>query len=522
MLSTIAAVVLLLAFAVDCGVLTLRTVHMLQLNSYRPERYGGWMKAHKDELMKTYGWLLIAVVAVGAYLLAPTDWVVRAVCAALFVIHLILSWPPKAKKPLVFTPRVRRLLVTHGLLLVLVGGGVALTGFNRLGVALLFLWAVLTPFVTLLALLINTPMEKAVTGHYIKDARRRLADMPDLMVIGITGSYGKTSTKNFLNTLLSARYNVLMTPESFNTPLGVVRTVREHLTPSHQVFIAEMGAKNVGDIREICDLVHPRCGMITAIGEQHLETFKSLDNIIRTKFELADAIPAGGTVVLNTDNEHIRARLAAQPPTGRTVTYGLQRADYTADGLTVDSRGSAFTVTGPDGESARFTTRLLGAHNIQNIVGCIAMACALGIELKELVYPVKTLKPVEHRLQLLPNGYIDDAYNSNPAGFRAALDVLAGFEGQRVLVTPGMVELGERQEALNRELGAYAASRCDYAVLVGEKQAPPLKEGLLSAGFAEDRLYVAADLQDGLKFVNTLPADGPRTVLLENDLPDNF
>ena len=133
------------------------------------------------------------------------------------------------------------------------------------------------------------------------------------------------------------------------------------------------------------------------------------------------------------------------------------------------------------------------------------------------------LKPVEHRLQLLPNGYIDDAYNSNPAGFRSALDTLAAFDAQRVLVTPGMVELGARQDALNRELGEYAATRCDWAVLVGEKQAPPLKEGLLAGGFPEERLYIAATIQEALAFVGGLPTNGQtRIVLLENDLPDNF
>lgn len=153
--------------------------------------------------------------------------------------------------------------------------------------------------------------------------------------------------------------------------------------------------------------------------------------------------------------------------------------------------------------------------------GRIALAHTLGIPLSKLAYPIRMLKPVEHRLQLLPNGFIDDAYNSNPAGFRSALDVLKGFGAQRVLVTPGMVELGERQDALNRELGEYAAACCDYAVLVGKKQAPPLREGLLAGGFPEENIYVAADLQDGLAHLDELPA-APRIVLLENDLPDNF
>ncbi|MBS1327495.1 MAG: UDP-N-acetylmuramoyl-tripeptide--D-alanyl-D-alanine ligase, partial [Oscillospiraceae bacterium] len=312
--------------------------------------------------------------------------------------------------------------------------------------------------------------------------------------------------------------NVLMTPESYNTTMGVVRTIRERLRPSHQVFIAEMGAKNPGDIREICDLVHPRYGILTSIGEQHLETFKTIDNIIATKFELADAIQADGCVFLNTDNDYIRAHPVGVPH----VAYGTAPdADYRASDIVVDAGGCAFTVTAPDGESQRFTTKLLGGHNIQNLTGCIALAHRLGIPLSKLVYPIRMLRPVEHRLQLLPNGFIDDAYNSNPAGFRSALDVLAGFDAQRVLVTPGMVELGERQEALNRELGEYAAARCDYAVLVGEKQAPPLKEGLLRGGFPEERIYVAATLQDGLAHLNALPA-APRIVLLENDLPDNF
>jgi UDP-N-acetylmuramoyl-tripeptide--D-alanyl-D-alanine ligase len=366
---------------------------------------------------------------------------------------------------------------------------------------------------------INIPIEKRIADGFVKDARRILSEMPRLTVIGVTGSYGKTSVKNFLAAMLGAKYNVLMTPGSYNTTMGVVRTVREMLRPSHEIFIAEMGAKNVGDIREICELVNPTYGVITSIGEQHLETFGSIDNIIATKFELADAIPTDGTVFLNWDNPHIRSRAVDAP----TVTYSTDvQADYRASDITLDSHGCQFTLTTPDGESCRYTTRLLGVHNIQNLAGCMAVAHRLGVSLKEMVYPVRMLKPVEHRLQLLPNGFIDDAYNSNPAGFRGALDTLAAFDAQRVLVTPGMVELGERQDTLNRELGEYAATRCDYAVLVGEKQAPPLKEGLLAGGFPAENLFVAKNLQEGLTWVNALPPEGQRIVLLENDLPDNF
>lgn len=492
--------------------------HMLQLNSYRNERYRKWCRDNENNLVNLKR-LLPALLLPAMYL--PERYAYPA-SAAVLLVTALLNLPKKAKKPLVFTHRVWRLLGTQLVLLLLVLAACFFLSWKRsVGIAALFslviwLW-------TLVANTINAPLEKHIAAGYVKDAARRLAEQPDLTVIGITGSYGKTSTKNFLHALLSARYNVLMTPESYNTTMGVVRTVREQLRPSHQVFIAEMGAKNPGDIREICDLVHPRYGILTSIGEQHLETFKTVDNIVRTKFELMDALPSDGRGFVNADNAYIRSRLGEGGFAAPMTTYGLNRSDVTASNVAVDNSGCSFTITvTATGESQRFTTRLLGAHNIQNLAGCIAVAVELGIPLKDLVYPVRMLKPVEHRLQLLPNGFIDDAYNSNPAGFRSALDVLRGFDAQRVLVTPGMVELGDRQEALNRELGEYAAACCDYAVLVGERQAPPLREGLLAGGFPEENLYVAKSLQEGLRHLQTLPSGRPRIVLLENDLPDNF
>ena len=492
--------------------------HMLQLNSYRPERYKKWC-VDNDKKLVTIPRMLPFLCVLALWLADKVEvWILYAVCAAVLLLTALLCWPQKAKKPLVVTARVRRLFLTQGLLCAAILCTVLLPAYR--GVALIGVANMVVWLWTAVANLINIPFENAIAKGFVKDAARRLAEMPHLTVVGITGSYGKTSVKNYLNALLSAKYNVLMTPGSYNTTMGVVRTIREMLRPSHEIFIAEMGAKQKNDIKEICDLVHPTYGIITSIGEQHLETFGSLDNIIATKFELADAIPAEGAAILNYDNEYIRTRGVSVP----TVTYGGadSGAGYRYSDMAVDTHGCQFTLTAPDGESCRYTTHLLGAHNIQNIAGCMALAHTLGISLKEMVYPVRLIKTVEHRLQLLPNGYIDDAYNSNPAGFRSALDTLAAFDAQRVLVTPGMVELGDRQDALNRELGEYAATKCDYAVLVGLKQAPPLKEGLLAGGFPEERIFVAATLQEGLNYVNNLPREGERIVLLENDLPDNF
>lgn len=505
-------IAVLAAAAVCYGVQCVYFTHMFQLNSYRDERYMRWCNENTERLVspKRLLPLLLAVLA----FVPLSDRLRLSIAVAVLVLTTVLNLPKKAKKPLVVTARVKRLFAVETLLL-----AAALLGawfFNVWRALLLLgLFCSIVWFWVRVAGWIASPMEKAIANRYIEDARRRINERDDLTVIGITGSYGKTSTKTFLHALLSVKYNVLMTPENFNTTLGVVRTIREHMRPSHQIFICEMGAKNVGDIKEICDLVHPTHGVITSIGEQHLETFGSVDNIIATKFELADALPENGILFQNADNEYIRAQ-------GRqAVGYGLAYGDYKVESIHIDQNGTHFTVVN-QAERVEFTTRLLGSHNIQNLVGCIAVAHCMGIELKDMAYPIRLLKPVPHRLQLLPNGFIDDAYNSNPAGFRAALDVLKAFDTQRVLVTPGMVELGERQDALNQELGRYAADCCDYAVLVGEKQAPPLKAGLLEGGFDESRLFVAATLNEALAILNALPKANGRTVLLENDLPDNF
>lgn len=512
---------------------SLHLVHMLQLSGYHNDVYARWCKEHMAKILspgRLFCLLTLLLLALRSVLFSfvPPLWFLAIACVGLFV-SLLDTLPRQAKKPLVFTKRVWRLIITFAILLAvyallwehLVGFGSYWT--IALSAAILIL---AVPFLVPLANLINAPIEKAVANWYVKDAKRILAEHKDLTIIGITGSYGKTSTKNFLYAMLATKYNTLMTPESYNTTMGVVRTIRERLKPSHEVFIVEMGAKGLGEIKEICDIVHPQYGLLTSVGEQHLESFGSIENIVKTKFELYDAIPDNGFICVNADNALICDELKARKGDGKqVVTYGVaadSTAEYHAADVSVHGAGCRFTLCDKAGNKTAFGTKLLGGHNVQNITGCLALAAELGVPADKLVYAVRLLKPVRHRLELLPNGFIDDAFNSNPAGFRSALDTLKAFEGERVLVTPGMVELGEREAALNEELGAYAADCCDLAVLVGERQAPPLKKGLLSAGFDESRIYVAKSLADGLNFLKTVPATGQRTVLLENDLPDNY
>ncbi len=500
------------------------TLHMFQQSSYQYRSYWRYMKTHPAmTLLPLAGIIPLA----GCYMKGKTLAAVTVILiwAWLFLILLaMLYWPRAAKKKLVITARVKRLIVSTAVLYALAAlAALLIAGVSwwlLLGMALA--GAMLVPYMVLLANLANRPIEKGINQYYIRDARRMLKACPDLKIIGITGSYGKTSVKYYLHTLLGARYDVLMTPESFNTPMGVVKTIRGSLKATHEIFLCEMGARHVGDIKEICDIVDPQMGVITSLGYQHLETFRTLDHIVGTKRELFDALPAGGPRFVNGDNEFVKQ----YGVDGDAITYGLEEGNaYRAYDLEYSEKGTRFTVQAPDGSREEFTTRLLGEHNVINITGAIAVSHELGIPLDKLKIPVRRLEGAPHRLQPIAKGntvIIDDAYNSNPNGAHMALRTLGMFQGVRVLVTPGMVELGEQEDHYNYELGREATQYCDYIVLVGRRQTESIQRGVSDTDFDREHFYVAENLQDAMKYVYGIVTSQKLIVLLENDLPDNY
>ena len=505
--------VLLLAL-VASGFAVVRQTHMFQLNSYSPATHWPWLAKHR-----TY-WLPSVVVLLVGLLSLVWSGASHAAVVCLLV-AVAVNWPrPGAKKPLVYTSRVVRMLVTVAVLAVALAVAAVLAPADvRTLVATLSF--VLCPIWVVLANTVNAPIEAAVRRHYLNDAKRLLASHPGLTVIGVTGSYGKTSVKYYLTTLLKGRFNVLMTPESYNTPMGITKTIRAELRATHEIFVCEMGAKRVGEIKEDCDLVHPSIGIITAIGEQHLETFGSQANILATKLELAEAVRGRGAVYLNGDNQILRANL----PDQERQMYGLRTDNDTfAYDIGVTLAGSRFSINHRGRQLTGLATPLIGSHTIQNLAGAIAVALDLGLSEAELRAQLRKLEPAPHRLALSRQGavtIIDDAYNSNPAGAKAALDTLALFDATKILITPGMVELGPRQEALNEEFGVQAAV-CDHVFLVGAKQTEPIARGLAKAGFDPAKLTVVADVNQAISQAHALPGAGDKVILLENDLPDNY
>ncbi len=372
--------------------------------------------------------------------------------------------------------------------------------------------------------LLAIPIEKYYQNKFIVKARQKILLNHNLKVIGITGSYGKTSTKFIIGAILKTEYNMCVTPNSYNTPMGVTLTVNNYLRNIDDYFVCEMGASQVGDIIELCHIVYPKIGIISSIGPQHLETFKNIKNIITTKFELIESLPRNGLAILNYDNYYIRNYKIKNSI--KVLSYGVEQAnvDYYALNISYGIYGSTFEVQFPNKERYLYKTKLLGKHNICNILAGIALADYLKLNLNKVIYAIEQLEPVEHRLELknFPHyNVIDDSFNANIEGCANALDILACFNQKKIIITPGMVELGREHYEHNYRFGEKIAKICDYVVLVGKKQTKPILNALIDIQFPEENIYVTNQFADGFNhIVGRFKKDF--TVLIENDLPDNY
>ena len=521
-----------------------RLLHYFQLESY--QFHGYFQTVNRQWRGAIAPYLALSGIYLGVFLLYTfiaiilwmsdnhASWTVPQVIWALLCCagYVLAGWlirkrgmKRSEKKKFALTARMKRLygslIVTLLLIPVLVflfWGDV-----HAFGAICCVIAALLLPLLVALAGVLALPIEKLIFHLYFKDAEKKLLENPRLIRIGITGSYGKTSTKFILAEILSQKYNVLATPASFNTPMGVTRIIRERLTPAHQVFIGEMGARHVGEIKELSNLVHPAIGILTAVGPQHLDTFKSIERIEKTKYELIDALPQDGLGVFMND-DGIVTRLYEK--TGKPkMLAGKEGADAWASDVSVSPQGSHFTLHLGDWEPFECTTPLLGRHNIGNICAACCVAKHLGLNREQIRRGIQQLKPVEHRLQLLKTAggvtVIDDAFNTNPTSSKEALKVLSSFPGRRVIVTPGMVELGAEEARYNEEFGQAMADAVDVAVLVGKRHTEPIQKGLTEKGFPPESIHVVASLDEAIRVVNGILRPGD-VVMYENDLPDHY
>ncbi|MEX2477045.1 MAG: UDP-N-acetylmuramoyl-tripeptide--D-alanyl-D-alanine ligase [Gracilimonas sp.] len=530
-------------------------LHTYQQVGYKNNEFWQWMKGHWDEKIIPAN---IAMINIFIFLLLwLTDWILDNITYTSLVVVLFVFcfyWfgsvsryrSGKIKKPLVYTSRVKRFMIPFVILSAIfpvMFTYMSFTGFlpyfdlplpnhysGFLTFDLLMLlvgWgfgATFIPFFILLSGLLTKPVETFIQNGFKRQARKKLASIPDLQVIAITGSYGKTSTKFMIRDLLKERFNVCSTPGSYNTPMGICKVINNDLQSHHQILILEMGARYEGNIQELCDIAKPDLSVVTNVGVAHLETFGSQDVIAREKGKLVDNLVAGDVAVLNADDPRV-SKMGADRDEIDRILVGLENGEIRGSNISYDTSGMEFDVEIGD-EKERFQTKLLGAHNVQNLLLAVGLGKHFGIRLKTMALAAERIEPIEHRLELKHQGelfVIDDAFNSNPVGAKNAVEILSQFNsGQRIIITPGMVELGEIEEEENRKFGsAIGKANLDLVVLVGEERAQPILEGIREHDTTAMNVRVVNNLFEANDLVKKHARAGD-VILYENDLPDVY
>ena len=523
---TIECVIISVIFSALLAGCCYRLLGILQSGGYGGKKFIKWTKK-KSNLVFTRHILLTMLCALSVAVISLCfsfigEWAAIVGLAGYAVFLPLYIWVDNKvalKVPVTATPRYKRLYIILAfftavfvyLAVTLLNFASEVWGnaiFEYLRYVPLSLFGLLLIPLVLFANLVSKIYEVPHNKKFIKRAKQKLA-LSHIKVIGITGSYGKTSTKQILSGILSEKFKVLATPRSHNTPLGLALSINNNELDNFDVFIAEMGARNVGDIAELCDLCPPDYSIITGICPQHLESFLSLENIVKAK----------GEILVSTKQKAIIAsdcfELFDNYPCKK------QKSDCISQ-VNCGSAGSTFTLT-LGGESVSAKTKLLGRHAVDNIALAAEIAFELGMTASEIAEAVEVLEFVEHRLQLIKaNGVniLDDGYNSNIKGAAAAIEVLKYFDGSKIAVTPGLVELGILEESENRALGEKLVG-LDQVILVGDTLVQPVKEGYLSAGGDAGKIVLVPTLDKAQEKLKTVIKTGD-TVLFLNDLPDIY
>ena len=508
-------------FSIISLMLAVRFINYIQLAGYK------LVMTKKD--LSQYLYLIISatisviiIILFGIFKSEKLDIIGMFLSLVPMIMLVILDMAKPKKTPLKLTARVIRIYFT--LTLLVLGEGYL---FYHLSTVInmnisSFLWAgfVLLPIIVRGAVFINLPIELLIKWYYFERAKKRLSDRLDIIRIGVTGSYGKTSVKDIVAKMLSVKYNVVSSPHSYNTPMGFAKTVSK-IGVDTEVLVMEMGARKRGEISVLSKAVNPDIAMLTGIAPCHLETFGDIENIILAKSEILDGLKSGGMAVYNGSNLYVKSMFENCPIEHKELVRPDNGYAIVTD-YDTSSSGSEF-ILHIGGESVPVTTRLIGEHNVQNILMATTVASKLGVTLDEIAECIYNLESTPHRLEVTrSNGItiIDDSYNANPISVDVSLRTLALFSERRVVIVQGMVELGEATFRENYELGVKLSSVADIVIVVGPL-AETIKKGAIDAGYNPTKIIEYPTLKVATShFGEILKAND--VMLIINDLPDNY
>ena len=535
-----------ISYVAFAGKRQLTYMHVLQQEEYDSGRLLSWMNKNgaydkRISVSMLFLGLLLVILSTSGYPEMMPDFFLNFIMFIFFVIGAYLEKDPRkdSKKKLVATARAKRIFFPAFVLAAIIG--VPCFYFMHP-----FLWIINIQLLPFLIVFVNgalQPFEDAIQMSYWKEAHNKVQDY-NPKVIAITGSFGKTSIKHILGHILKTQAATLMTPGSVNTPMGITRIIREELEPHHQYFIVEMGAYGPGSITRLCKLTPPDLGIIASIGHAHYERFRSLDTVAKAKFELAEAVirknPHEGKVVIHektlrfsharqlkneyTSNFIVAGDAPTVEKTSKEVSY-ISKDDLQIHNVEQKFHGLAITF---EYKNTIYSPEIpiYGLHHAHNIVLAFALAVELGISTDDIQDALASVPQIEHRLEVKrqPDGsiLIDDAYNSNPIGFQSALNLLATIreKGRKVLITPGMVELGVAHDDAHEKIGQSAGEVCDVCLVVNPSRIPTFVKGFKSTGNGKT-LKEFDSFKDAQAWYlkNKTPDD---VLLIENDLPDMY
>jgi len=461
-------------------------VYAWQLKEYRADRFRDFLGTNQGKnFLLRYPVLWRSVLAVLIFL-----WPLNSVLSLKYILIAVFIGDILYNAYSLKLRRLLRPVLTMKALILLLG-----TPFLEAALfvytgdwSVLLLLTVLRFFIVALSVFSLNVFTTGVKRLYIWRASKRLKRYKDLKVIGITGSYGKTTVKEFLASLLSEKFHVIKTPKNINTEIGIAQFILQTDFNKAEIFVVEMGAYRIGEIAVICDMVNPTIGLLTAINEQHLSLFGSIKNTQKAKYELLRSIPKTGIAITNSDNKYCREYLGELE--ARTQTFGVESM-YQPSFLIHDllrKKGMLSFIGTMKWENCEHTFEIvapfMGEHNAMNLAPCIMIAHELGVSAEDIIDGCKTLTLPDKTLSIFKYGkatVIDDSYNANPEGFKAALDVLSKYPSskKRVVVTRGMLELGDRSDALHEQIAGEISFVADELILVNKDFYEPMRSGLV-------------------------------------------